>query len=118
MCFFVYHFDLAINYYLNICFAANAGAAAGAILFFATYVPFFFIGNRYYTMSTAQKIASCLLHNLAMAMAFQQIGNYESLGKIFKVTQPTSMEQVFSIFENCGKFVGITYGGTGICPCI
>ena len=31
-------------------------------------------------MSFGQKIAACFLHNLAMAIAFQQVGTYESTG--------------------------------------
>ena len=34
-------------------------------------------------MSFGQKIASCFLNNLAMAIAFQQVGTYESTGILY-----------------------------------
>ena len=49
-------------------------------MFFLTYIPYFFITNQYGDMSFGQKIASCFLNNLAMAIAFQQVGTYESTG--------------------------------------
>nr|XP_014347243.1 PREDICTED: ATP-binding cassette sub-family A member 3 [Latimeria chalumnae] len=60
---------------------ANVAAAAGGFLYFFSYIPYFFISLRYDLMSHAQKVASCLISNVGMAMGGQLIGMYEGKGK-------------------------------------
>uniref|UniRef100_A0A7M4E1C9 ATP binding cassette subfamily A member 3 n=1 Tax=Crocodylus porosus TaxID=8502 RepID=A0A7M4E1C9_CROPO len=60
---------------------ANVAAAAGGFLYFFSYIPYFFISPRYDLMSHSQKIASCLISNVAMAMGAQLIGMFEGKGE-------------------------------------
>jgi len=62
--------------------AANSAAAAGGILFFVTYIPYFFLQQRYYQLAWPVKITCCLLSNVAMAFGGQVIGMYEGTGWI------------------------------------
>ena len=59
---------------------ANVAAAAGGIIWFCNYIPYFFIAQHYNTMSLGAKAASCLLSNVAMAMGTQLIGDFEGAG--------------------------------------
>nr|XP_033770036.1 ATP-binding cassette sub-family A member 3 [Geotrypetes seraphini]XP_033770037.1 ATP-binding cassette sub-family A member 3 [Geotrypetes seraphini]XP_033770038.1 ATP-binding cassette sub-family A member 3 [Geotrypetes seraphini] len=59
---------------------ANVAAAAGGFLYFLSYIPYFFICPRYDLMSHSQKLASCLISNVAMAMGAQLIGMFEGKG--------------------------------------
>lgn len=61
--------------------AANVAAAAGGFLYFFSYIPYFFISPRYDLMSHSQKLASCLISNVAMAMGAQLIGMFEGKGE-------------------------------------
>lgn len=63
---------------------ANSAAAAGGILFFGTYMPYFFIASRYQELSAAAKYSSGLVHNLAMAYGCNLIGIYEGTGEGIK----------------------------------
>lgn len=60
---------------------ANVAAAAGGFLYFFSYIPYFFISPRYDLMSHSQKLASCLISNVAMAMGAQLIGMFEGKGE-------------------------------------
>lgn len=59
---------------------ANIAAAAGGIIWFCNYIPYFFVAQSYDTMSLGTKAASCLLSNVAMAMGAQLIGKFEGAG--------------------------------------
>lgn len=59
---------------------ANMAAAVGGCLFFFTYIPYFFVAPRYNWMTLSQKLFSCLLSNVAMAMGAQLIGKFEAKG--------------------------------------
>ncbi|XP_021358402.1 ATP-binding cassette sub-family A member 3-like [Mizuhopecten yessoensis] len=72
---------------ISFCFAisvffkkANSGAAAGGILFFISYVPYFFLEPRYNTFTWGQKIAACAVSNIAMAYGGAVIGMFEGTG--------------------------------------
>jgi ATP-binding cassette subfamily A (ABC1) protein 3 len=65
---------------------ANSAAAAGGILFFVTYIPYFFLQLRYDTLTWSAKIASCLLSNVAMAFGGQVIGMFEGTGQYLSYT--------------------------------
>nr|XP_025035890.1 ATP-binding cassette sub-family A member 3 [Pelodiscus sinensis] len=60
---------------------ANVAAAAGGFLYFFSYIPYFFISPRYDLMSHSQKLASCLISNVAMAMGAQLLGMFEGKGE-------------------------------------
>ena len=59
---------------------ANIAAAAGGIIWFVSYIPYFFVAQSYDTMSLAAKAASCLLSNVAMSLGAELIGKYEGAG--------------------------------------
>lgn len=63
-------------------FTANVAAAAGGFLYFFSYIPYFFISPRYDLMTHTQKLSSCLLSNVAMAMGAQLIGMFEGKGEL------------------------------------
>ncbi|ETE64856.1 ATP-binding cassette sub-family A member 3, partial [Ophiophagus hannah] len=59
---------------------ANVAAAAGGFLYFFSYIPYFFISPRYDHMTHSQKLSSCLISNVAMAMGAQLISMFEGKG--------------------------------------
>ncbi|PFX17779.1 ATP-binding cassette sub-family A member 3 [Stylophora pistillata] len=59
---------------------ANIAAAASGILWFLSYIPYFFVQQSYDTMGLGSKLASCLLSNVAMSMGAQLIGKFEGEG--------------------------------------
>lgn len=59
---------------------ANIAAAAGGIIWFVNYIPYFFVAQNYDTMSLGAKAASCLLSNVAMSLGAQLIGQFEGAG--------------------------------------
>lgn len=59
---------------------ANIAATVGGFLYFFTYTPYFFVAPRYNWMTLSQKLLSCLLSNVAMAMGAQLIGKFEAKG--------------------------------------
>uniref|UniRef100_A0A8C2W134 ATP binding cassette subfamily A member 3 n=1 Tax=Chinchilla lanigera TaxID=34839 RepID=A0A8C2W134_CHILA len=59
---------------------ANMAAAVGGFLYFFTYIPYFFVAPHYNWMTLNQKLLSCLLSNVAMAMGAQLIGKFEAKG--------------------------------------
>lgn len=61
--------------------SANSAAAAAGVLFFVSYLPYFFIQPRYDTMSWGLKIGVSLISNVGMAMGAQVIGMFEGTGK-------------------------------------
>ena len=67
-------------------FPANAAAYGGGILFYLTYVPYFFLQQRYETMSRAEKMLACILNNMGMAFGVNSIGLYEGTGQLNNVT--------------------------------
>ncbi|XP_072453663.1 phospholipid-transporting ATPase ABCA3-like isoform X2 [Notamacropus eugenii] len=59
---------------------ANLAAATGGFLFFISYTPYFFIEPRYNQLSQSQKLSSCLLSNVAMALGILLILKFEGKG--------------------------------------
>lgn len=59
---------------------ANMAAAVGGFLYFLTYIPYFFVAPRYNGMTQNQKMLSCLLSNVAMALGAQLLGKFEAKG--------------------------------------
>ncbi|KAK6165163.1 hypothetical protein SNE40_023607 [Patella caerulea] len=73
--------SIAFCFVVSVFFSkANSGAAAGGILFFISYIPYFFLQSRYEMMSWHEKIAACLDFNTAMAFGAQVIGMFEGTG--------------------------------------
>ena len=64
-------------------FPASSGAAAGAIIFLATYLPYFFMGYQYEDLSLATKVGWSLFHNVAMALGCAQLALFEARGTYY-----------------------------------
>uniref|UniRef100_A0A7M4E1M5 ATP binding cassette subfamily A member 3 n=1 Tax=Crocodylus porosus TaxID=8502 RepID=A0A7M4E1M5_CROPO len=94
---------------------ANVAAAAGGFLYFFSYIPYFFISPRYDLMSHSQKIASCLISNVAMAMGAQLIGMFEGKGSGIQwkdLMKPVSIDDNFTLAQVLGMLIvdSILYG--------
>ncbi|KAL5014325.1 hypothetical protein ScPMuIL_008595 [Solemya velum] len=59
---------------------ATTGSISCGIMFFLAYFPYFFLVDRYETMPQNQKLASCLIFNIAMAFGINCISFYEGTG--------------------------------------
>ena len=59
---------------------ANIAAAAGGIIWYLSYTPYYFISQSYDNMNLAEKLVSCLLSNVAMGMGAQLVGKFEGIG--------------------------------------
>ncbi|XP_012866697.1 PREDICTED: ATP-binding cassette sub-family A member 3 [Dipodomys ordii] len=70
-------FSFMVSTFFN---KANIAAAVGGFLYFFTYIPYFFVAPHYNWMTLSQKLLSCLLSNVAMAMGAQLIGKFEAKG--------------------------------------
>uniref|UniRef100_A0AAA9RZ86 ABC transporter domain-containing protein n=1 Tax=Bos taurus TaxID=9913 RepID=A0AAA9RZ86_BOVIN len=60
--------------------AAHVATASGGIIFFFTYLPYLYIAFTYSQRSSFQKIAFCLLSNVAMALGVRLISTFEARG--------------------------------------
>uniref|UniRef100_A0A8D0GV65 ABC transporter domain-containing protein n=1 Tax=Sphenodon punctatus TaxID=8508 RepID=A0A8D0GV65_SPHPU len=94
---------------------ANVAAAAGGFLYFFSYIPYFFISPRYDLMTHSQKLSSCLISNVAMAMGAQLIGMFE--GKVTGVQwrdlmKPVSVDDNFTLAQVLGMLLldSVLYG--------
>jgi len=63
---------------------ASSAAAAGAIIFFVSYLPFSFFGadSRYPSISAQAKFILSLVPNLAVGIGCKTLGMFESIGMI------------------------------------
>uniref|UniRef100_G3SMA0 ATP binding cassette subfamily A member 3 n=1 Tax=Loxodonta africana TaxID=9785 RepID=G3SMA0_LOXAF len=94
---------------------ANMAAAIGGFLYFFTYIPYFFVAPRYNWMTLSQKLFSCLLSNVAMAMGAQLIGKFEAKGTGLQwrnLLSPVSVDDNFSFGQVLGMllFDAVLYG--------
>uniref|UniRef100_A0A8C0GWN4 ATP binding cassette subfamily A member 3 n=1 Tax=Chelonoidis abingdonii TaxID=106734 RepID=A0A8C0GWN4_CHEAB len=94
---------------------ANVAAAAGGFLYFFSYIPYFFISPRYDLMSHGQKLSSCLLSNVAMAMGAQLIGMFEGKGTGIQwqdLMKPVSVDDNFTFAQVLGMLLldSVLYG--------
>jgi len=66
----------------SVFFTASAGAAAGAIIYFCTYLPFTFIGmeEQYPYVSAQAKWGMSVLPNMAMSIGCKTLAQFESTG--------------------------------------
>nr|KAF6439590.1 hypothetical protein HJG63_000034 [Rousettus aegyptiacus] len=94
---------------------ANMAAAVGGFLYFFTYIPYFFVAPRYNWMTLSQKLFSCLLSNVAMAMGAQLIGKFEAKGTGIQwqdLLSPVNVDDDFSFGQVLGMLLldSILYG--------
>ncbi|XP_006914256.2 ATP-binding cassette sub-family A member 17 [Pteropus alecto] len=59
---------------------AHVATASGGIIFFFTYLPYMYLAFSYTQRSHSQKIAFCLLSNVAMALGVRLISIFETKG--------------------------------------
>ncbi|KAL8560975.1 hypothetical protein ACOMHN_061189 [Nucella lapillus] len=81
---------------------ANIAAAVSGVMFFAFYLPNFFLTSRYETMTSAQKLAACLDFNQAMAFGANVIGRFEGTGEGARwsnVYRKASVDDNFSLLD-------------------
>lgn len=56
---------------------ASTAAAGGGIIWYISFIPFFFISQDYDNMSSSLKTAACLIPNLGMSLGSIVIGKFE-----------------------------------------
>ncbi|KAL3853548.1 hypothetical protein ACJMK2_017083 [Sinanodonta woodiana] len=59
---------------------ANTASMTAGILFFLTFCMFYILDRYYSTMTKSQKLAACLMSNIAMAFGVKAIAIYEGIG--------------------------------------
>jgi len=66
---------------------ASSAAAAGAIIYFVSYVPYFFFGadSQYPSVSAQAKFSLSLVPNLAVGIGCKTLGMFESIGMIMMI---------------------------------
>ncbi|OXB63100.1 UNVERIFIED_CONTAM: hypothetical protein H355_009213, partial [Colinus virginianus] len=107
---------ISFNFMVSTFFSrANVAAAAGGFLYFFSYIPYFFISPRYDLMSHSQKLASCLISNVAMAMGAQLIGMFEGKGTGIQwrdLMKPVSVDDNFTLAQVLGMLLldSVLYG--------
>ncbi|KAF7243057.1 ATP-binding cassette sub-family A member 3 [Varanus komodoensis] len=94
---------------------ANVAAATGGFLYFFSYIPYFFISPRYDLMTHDQKLSSCLLSNVALAMGAQLIGMFEGKGTGVQwrdLIKPVSVDDNFTLAHVLGMLLldSVLYG--------
>nr|XP_060642190.1 phospholipid-transporting ATPase ABCA3 isoform X1 [Anolis sagrei ordinatus]XP_060642191.1 phospholipid-transporting ATPase ABCA3 isoform X1 [Anolis sagrei ordinatus] len=108
--------SIAFSFMVSTFFSkANVAAAAGGFLYFFSYIPYFFISPRYDLMSHSQKLSSCLISNVAMAMGAQLIGMFEGKGTGVQwrdLMKPVSVDDNFTLAHVLGMllFDSVLYG--------
>ncbi|NWT69367.1 ABCA3 protein, partial [Prunella himalayana] len=107
--------SISFNFMVSTFFSrANVAAAAGGFLYFFSYIPYFFISPRYDLMSHSQKLASCLISNVAMAMGAQLIGMFEGKGEQghLDLMKPVSVDDNFTLAQVLGMLLldSVLYG--------
>ena len=58
-------------------YRANIAAAGAGVLWFLSYIPYFFLYNFWYTMSVNSKLLACLDFQVAMSFGSYLIGQFE-----------------------------------------
>ncbi|XP_062574514.1 phospholipid-transporting ATPase ABCA3-like, partial [Saccostrea cucullata] len=78
---------------------ANTASYFAGFFFFATIIPNFALDSKYEDMTRSQKMAICLINNMAMAFGFTSVSEYEVTGKGVKwntFTKPPTVDGNFS----------------------
>ncbi|KAM8961307.1 phospholipid-transporting ATPase ABCA3 isoform 2-T2 [Pelodytes ibericus] len=111
---FVYLMVFAVS---TICFSfmissffskANMAAASGGFLYFFSYIPYFFISPRYDIVTHSEKLVSCLISNVGMAMGAQLIGMFEGKGtgaQWSNLFTPVSVDDNFTLAQVLGMLL-------------
>lgn len=60
---------------------SNVAAAAGALLFFLSYIPYLFIQNSFETLSRSEKLAACVLGPTCISLGANILSIYETSGE-------------------------------------
>uniref|UniRef100_A0A8C2YFC7 ATP binding cassette subfamily A member 3 n=1 Tax=Coturnix japonica TaxID=93934 RepID=A0A8C2YFC7_COTJA len=108
--------SISFNFMVSTFFSrANVAAAAGGFLYFFSYIPYFFISPRYDLMSHSQKLASCLISNVAMAMGAQLIVSCFPAGTGIQwrdLMKPVSVDDNFTLAQVLGMLLldSVLYG--------
>ncbi|XP_035208285.1 ATP-binding cassette sub-family A member 3-like isoform X2 [Stegodyphus dumicola] len=79
---------------------ANSSAAGAGVIFFLTFVPYFFILPRYNTMTYVEKLMSCLLPNLGIAMSSIVLSVAEGSGsglQWYNIGSPATPDDTLSV---------------------
>ncbi|XP_071796832.1 phospholipid-transporting ATPase ABCA3-like [Asterias amurensis] len=87
---------------------ANTGAVFMGLIWFFSYVPYFFINPRYDELSRGLKMASCLLTNTGMSMGAYLIGLFEGTGEGVQwsnLNRPVSIDDNFTFLDILLMFV-------------
>lgn len=72
---------IALAFFFSTLFnSSSVAASASGLLFFATYIPYFFLQNSYETTSVSAKFASCLLPTTCMGIGANILSQFESSG--------------------------------------
>ncbi|XP_072337423.1 phospholipid-transporting ATPase ABCA3 isoform X1 [Scyliorhinus torazame] len=92
---------ISFSFMISVFFSqANIAAAVSGFLYFFSYIPYFFIAPRYPSMTATQKVASCLISNVGMALGCQIIGMFEGKGTGIQwsnMNSPVSVDDSFTI---------------------
>ncbi|XP_022089306.1 ATP-binding cassette sub-family A member 3-like [Acanthaster planci] len=81
---------------------ANTGAVFMGLIWFFSYVPYYFIIQRYESVSRGLKMVSCVLANTGMSMGAYLIGLYEGTGEGIQwsnINRPVSEDDNFSFLD-------------------
>lgn len=79
------HSGIMFCFFLSVFFSkASTAAAGGGIIWYLSFIPFFFIGQNYDEMSLSLKSAACLVPNLGMALGSIVIGKFEGKNNLNK----------------------------------
>ncbi|XP_067859732.1 phospholipid-transporting ATPase ABCA3 [Heptranchias perlo] len=107
---------LSFSFMISVFFSqANIAAAASGFLYFFSYIPYFFISPRYPSMTSSQKVASCLISNVAMALGCQLIGMFEGKGvgiQWANINLPVTVDDNFTVAQAMAMLIfdSILYG--------
>lgn len=68
-------------FFISVFFSkASTASAGGGIIWYVSFIPYFFIIQSYEDMSLSLKTAACLIPNLGMALGSMVIGKFEGTG--------------------------------------
>ncbi|XP_041062157.1 phospholipid-transporting ATPase ABCA3 [Carcharodon carcharias] len=107
---------ISFSFMVSVFFSqANIAAAACGFMYFFSYIPYFFIAPRYRMMTTTQKVASCLISNVGMALGCQVIGMFEGKGmgvQWSNLNLPVNVDDGFTIAHSMAMmlFDSLGYG--------
>ncbi|KAK3101854.1 hypothetical protein FSP39_006814 [Pinctada imbricata] len=106
--------------------SANAAAYGGGILFYLTYTPYYFLQQRYETMTRLQKMLACILNNMGMAFGVNTIGLYEGAGEGARWSNflsPATVDDNFSLGDamlmliiDSALYLLVTWYIDNVCP--